>query len=147
MTFGSWLGHVLRSQCSVEPLDNCELGCINPWKMVVSQLTIISPMFDCGKLCTKASALQEQVALLLTCGATNMLKRSSGGMATSEQTEVLKKENDRLRSLDSGSVNGQRGRASVVDLKEPLISFSFSGNLAGNQSKFYFCRFQNHSIS
>ena len=49
------------------------------------------------------------MALLLTCGATNMLKRSSGGMATSEQTEVLKKENDRLRSLDSGSVNGQRG--------------------------------------
>ena len=57
MTFGSWLGHVLRSQCSVEPFDNCELGCSNPWKMVVSQLTIISPMFDCGKLCTKASAL------------------------------------------------------------------------------------------
>jgi len=42
------------------------------------------------------------VALMLTCVATKMLKRSSGGMATSEETEVLKKENDRLRSLDSG---------------------------------------------
>lgn len=42
------------------------------------------------------------MALMLTCVATEMLKRSSGRMATSEQTEVFKKENYRLRSLDSG---------------------------------------------
>ena len=42
------------------------------------------------------------MALMLTRVATKIPKRSSGGMATSEQTEVLKKENDRLRSLDSG---------------------------------------------
>ena len=102
MRFGSWFGHVLELECSAEPLDNCELGCSDPWKMVVSQLTILSPMFDCGEVRTKASALEEQVAVALTCVATKMTERLGGGRdGYSEHTEVLKKENDRLQSLDS----------------------------------------------